>query len=70
MINEKKTTWVFVFQMYGKFWSVSVEHFVKPDPVISKELPPKKNPYKLQLQSFNLILDKIDINYWKNFSWK
>ena len=24
-----KTTWVFIFQKYGKFWSVSLELFVK-----------------------------------------
>ena len=27
--KRKKNTWVFVFQEYGKFWSISVEHFVK-----------------------------------------
>ena len=28
----KKTTWVFLFQKYGKFWSVSVEFFVEHKP--------------------------------------
>ena len=26
---KKKTTWLFVFQKYGKFWSVLLGHFIK-----------------------------------------
>ena len=29
--------WVFIFQKYGKFWSVSLEHFNKYKPLISEE---------------------------------
>ena len=35
--KQKKTTWVFIFQKYGKFWSVSLEHFIKHKPYISEE---------------------------------
>ena len=37
MKNEKKTTWVFVFQKYGKFWSILWGHFINPKPLISEE---------------------------------
>ena len=28
MKNEKKTTWVFIFQKYGKFWSILLGRFI------------------------------------------
>ena len=28
-MKNKKTTWVFSYIKYGKFWSVSLEHFIK-----------------------------------------
>ena len=37
MKKGKKITWVFVFQKYGKFWSISLEHFIKHKPLISEE---------------------------------
>ena len=33
----KKTTWVFLFQKYGKFWSILLEHFTEHKPLISEE---------------------------------
>ena len=33
---KKTSTWVFVFQKYGKFWSVSLELFIKQKPLISE----------------------------------
>ena len=33
----KKTTWIFVFQKYGKTWSVSLGHFIKHKLLISEE---------------------------------
>ena len=36
----KKTTWVFVFQKYGKFWSFSLGHSVENKPIISEQCPP------------------------------
>ena len=35
--KTKKTTWVFVFQKSGKFWSISLGHFIKHKPHISEE---------------------------------
>ena len=35
--QSKKTTWVFFFIKYSKFWSISLEHFVERKPLISKE---------------------------------
>ena len=35
--KRKKTSWVFVFQKYGKFWSVSLGHFIQHKPLISEE---------------------------------
>ena len=29
--------WVFIFQKYGKFWSISLEHFIKHKPLIPEE---------------------------------
>ena len=34
---KKNTTWVFRFQKYGKFWSISLSHFIKHNPLISEE---------------------------------
>ena len=36
MIN-KKYIWVFIFQKYGKFWSVSQHNFIKHKPLFSEE---------------------------------
>ena len=33
----KKTTWVFVFPKYGKFWSISLGQIIKHKPLISEE---------------------------------
>ena len=37
MKNEKKTTWVFLYIKYSKFWSVLLEHFVECKPLISEQ---------------------------------
>ena len=33
----KKTTWVFIFHNYSKYWSILLEHFIKRKPLVSKE---------------------------------
>ena len=33
----EKTMWVFIFQKYGKFWSVLLGHFIKHKLLISEE---------------------------------
>ena len=33
----KTTIWVFLFQIYGKFWSVSLDNFIKHKPPISEK---------------------------------
>ena len=33
----KKTMWVFLFQKYAKFWSVSLVQFIKHKPLFSEE---------------------------------
>ena len=39
-MKNEKTPWVFVSQKkYGKFWSVSLEHFIKHKPLNSEECP-------------------------------
>ena len=35
--KTKKTTWVFLYIKYSKFWSVSLEHFVERKPLIYEE---------------------------------
>ena len=35
--KTKKTTWVFLYIKYSKFWSVLLEHFVERKPLISEE---------------------------------
>ena len=37
MKNEEKIMWVFIFQKYGKFWSISLQHSIKHKPLISEE---------------------------------
>ena len=43
---KKKLIWVFVFQKYGKFWSISLGYFIKHKPLISEEYTflPSKRP--------------------------
>ena len=36
-MKNKKISWVFVIKKYGKFWSVSLEHFIKHKPLFSEE---------------------------------
>ena len=36
-MKNEKTTWVFLYIKYSKFWSVSLEHFVERKPPISEE---------------------------------
>ena len=33
-MKNVKTTWFFLFQNYGKFWSILLEHFIKHNPLI------------------------------------
>ena len=35
--KTKKTTWVFLYIKYSKFWSVSLEYFIKCKPLVSEE---------------------------------
>ena len=35
--KRKKQLWVFKYIKYAKFWSVSLEHFIKHKPLISEE---------------------------------
>ena len=37
MKNKKLHEWIFIFQKICKFWSVSLEHFIKHKPLNSKE---------------------------------
>ena len=41
-MKSEKTIWVYLFQKYGKFWSVSLDNFIKHKPFISEECK-KKN---------------------------
>ena len=36
-IEMKKTTWVFVFQKYGIFWCVSLDHFIENNKLLFSE---------------------------------
>ena len=36
-MKNEKTTWVFVFQKCGKFWTISLGHFIQHKPLISEE---------------------------------
>ena len=36
-MKNKKTTWVFLYIKYSKFWSVSLKHFVEHKPLIYEE---------------------------------
>ena len=35
----KKTTWVFLYIKYSKFWSVLLEHFIERKPLFSEDCP-------------------------------
>ena len=59
----KKPIWVFVFQQYGKFWSVSLEHFIKHKPLISEE-------FQLCYNMYDLLLKKITTLNSSNLDWK
>ena len=36
-MKNKKTTWVFLYIKYSKFWSISLEHFIERKPLIYEE---------------------------------
>ena len=36
-LETKNSTWVLLFQIYEKIWSVMLGHFIKPKPLISEE---------------------------------
>ena len=40
-MENEKTTWVFIFQKYGKFWSVSLGHFSRINLLLLKSAPPR-----------------------------
>ena len=48
MKKKQKTTRVFVFQKYGKFCSILMEHFIKHKPLISEECSMPKHKIGLQ----------------------
>ena len=69
--KTKKTTCIFVFQKYGKIWSVSLEHFIKHKPLISEEWwSTTYKVWKVQIVkdswglTFNITFDlkKIDVS--------
>ena len=57
-MKNKKTTWVFVFQKYGKFWSVSLGHFIKHNPLISEEWDERT---KLEFTLYNEHIDLCNV---------
>ena len=36
-MKNEKTTWVFLYLKYSKFWSVSLEHFIECKSLIYEE---------------------------------
>ena len=64
---KKKTAWVFVFQKYGKFCSISLDNFLQKNPHISEELQHKNQKrnssytlnYIIMLEARILIIIKI-----------
>ena len=63
--KTKKTTWVFLYIKYSKFWSVSLEHFVECKPLISEEWKPEYNP----TPSLIVLIDQLCLPSWSNSWW-
>ena len=55
-MKNEKTTWIFVFQKYGKFSSVSQGHFIKHKPLISEECHLKVLTYNSNLGNFKACM--------------
>ena len=56
----KKTMYVFIFQKYDKFWSVSLEHFIIHKSLISEEW------WKWAEQAGGKTWSKILMTWWKS----
>ena len=52
MKNEKKNMRVFVFQKYGKFWSILLGHFIKHKLLISEEWTNNLSKIKIETHIF------------------
>ena len=55
-MKNEKSTWVFIFQKYGKFWSILLGHFIKHKPLISEEW------YSGELKSFESCTDHSKVH--------
>ena len=64
MKNEKKTTWVFLYIKYSKFWSVSLERFIERKPLIYEEWISDVNEWSATklIVRFNLMIWTSSLN--------
>ena len=50
MKKQKKTSWVFLYIKYSKFWSVLLEHCIERKPLIYEEWVFRQNPWVRQIE--------------------
>ena len=67
--NEKwkKQLWVFVYIKYDKFWSISLGHFIKHEPLISEECKTEpKTKTGAEKTSFpdGWVFVKLNMKWW------
>ena len=60
MKNKQKTTWVFVFQKYGKFWSILLGHFIKHKPLSYED---KSELLYVDYVPFDFVRSRIGIEF-------
>ena len=62
--------WVFVFQKYGKFWSILLGHFIKDKLLISEKWKCKYDFTQFRLYIYNDIFCFLTCHIWTKKSWK
>ena len=72
MKNGKMFVFVFLFQKYCKFWSISSGHFIKHKHHISIEWHrvSTENISNIALRDFNLVIAKTSLNFYWYFKTK
>ena len=70
-MKNKKSKWVFVFQKYGKFWSISLEHSIKHKPPISDKYAMtkviKQSYFNFGICCSLLMLSSLSQTIWEDY---
>ena len=54
--KENKIIWIFLFQKYGKFWSISLGNFIKQNPLIFEDCCASLLWFLKENEDFNSVI--------------